>query len=111
MPLSEHDFQRLAEGYIYLRDYSCLAGCAAAGDGWPYDQDRPVTVAERQVLAEACQIINFGGCHTILPEAEETLPEKQDAAIRETAEPDVTKMSAEDAAAYVLKQVPKTKVY
>ena len=64
MPLSERELGRIHGGYIYLRDFDCLAG-GAADDEWPYDYDRFLTDGERLLLGKACQIVHGGGCHEV----------------------------------------------
>ena len=64
MPLSERELGRIHGGYIYLRDFDCLAG-GAADDEWPYDYDRFLTDGERLLLGKACEIVHNGGCHEV----------------------------------------------
>ena len=64
MPLSEQDLTRIHGGFLYIRDFDCLAG-GAADDEWPYDFDRHLDETERIILAKACDIIHGGGCHEV----------------------------------------------
>lgn len=62
MPVTEKDLARAQAGYLYLRDFECLA---SDDDLWPYDYDRHLEPEEAYLLAKACQIVHNGGCHTV----------------------------------------------